>query len=162
MRRGNDDRRLAGFLVALGARHADFGANVAGQRDEEGVVIVFGAGDVGAGALEVLLQLEGIALDGEIEVADGESADDVADGPAGQIDVHAGGAGDVLNQGDALLLVGRQPEFHRVDVVSHSLSSGCQALGQRVSTARIAPGEGSICRAFHRISTGRDMLEIRP
>ena len=44
----------------------------------------------------------------------------VADGAAGEINVHSGVTGDVLNEGDAFLLVRRQPEFHCVDVVSHS------------------------------------------
>jgi hypothetical protein len=37
---------------------------------------------VRAGLLQFFLQLEGIALDGEVEVADGKTADDVADGAA--------------------------------------------------------------------------------
>ena len=77
-------------------------------------------GDFGARLLKIFLQLEGVALDGEIEVADGESADDVADGAAGKVKIHARSAGNVLNQSDAFELVRRQPDFHRVNVISHS------------------------------------------
>ena len=66
------------------------------------------------------MQLEGIALHGEIQVADGKSANNVADSSSGQVDVHAGGARDVLYQGDAALLVRRQPDFHCVYVVGHA------------------------------------------
>ena len=125
---GRDDGGLARLLEALGARHADFGAGVAGQRDEEGAVVLFEGGDLGAGFFQFFLQFERIALDGEIEVADAEAADDVADRAAGEVKIHARGAGDVLDQADALELVRRQPDFHRVNVVSHSLSSGCQDL----------------------------------
>ena len=83
---------------------------------------------LGAGFFQIFLQLEGIALDGEIEIADGKAADDVADGAAGEVKIHARGAGYVLHQVDALHLIRRQPKFHRVNVISHSLSSGRQAV----------------------------------
>src|SRR5579859_1127371 len=128
--RRHDDGRLAGFFEALGARHADFGTGVAGQREEDGANVFFDGGDFSAGFFEIFLQLEGIALDGEVEVADAESADDVANGAARQVKIHARGAGYVLHEADALELVRRQPDFHRVNVISHSLSSCCGAGGR--------------------------------
>ena len=71
--------------------------------------IVVSPADDSACPFEFFLQLERIALNGEIEVADGKAADDIAHGPAGEIDIHARSAGDVLHQRDALLLVRRQP-----------------------------------------------------
>ena len=88
------------------------------------------------------LQLERIALNGEVEVADGEAADDVADGAAREVKIHARGAGYVLHQADALELVRGQPDFHRVNVVSHSFRSGCRAFNSKAMQAAIAPGGG--------------------
>ena len=119
--RGRNERRLAGLLVSLCARHADFGANVPRQGYVEHLQVIIGGRDDCLGALQFLLQLEGIALNSEIEIADGKPADDVAHGAAGEIYVHTRGAGDVLDQRDAFLLVRRQPDFHGVDVISHSL-----------------------------------------
>ena len=105
--------------------------------------VLFDGGDFSAGLFEVFLQLEGIALDGEIEVADGKSADNVADSAAGEVEIHARGAGYVLDEADALQLVRRQPDFHRVNVVSHSLSSGCPGpVAGRELRCKIAAGEG--------------------
>ena len=67
------------------------------------------------------MQLGGISLHGEIEIADGKSADDVSNRAPGEVYVHARIAGDILNQGDAALLIRRQPNFHGVDVIGHVL-----------------------------------------
>jgi hypothetical protein len=47
----------------LGARHADFGADIARQAQIEGFEIIIDAGNSYTSLLEVLLQFEGIALD---------------------------------------------------------------------------------------------------
>ena len=94
------------------------------------------------GALQFLLQPEGIALNCEIQVADGEAADNVTDGAAREVEIHAGGAGDVLYQADTLELIRGQPDFHRVNVISHSLSSGCQASVAVAIRGAIAPRGG--------------------
>src|SRR3954462_15344841 len=114
------DGRFASLLEFFGARHADFGARVAGEGEKDGADVLFDGSDSGAGFLEIFLQLEGIALNSEIEITDGESADDVADGAAGKVKVHARSAGNVLDQADAFELVRRQPDLHRVNVISHS------------------------------------------
>src|ERR1035437_8374749 len=123
---GRDYGRLARLFKALGARHADFGAGVARQRNENRPHVRFDRGNFRAGFFQIFLQLESIALDGEVQIADGESADHVTDGAAREVKIHAGGAGYVLHQPDALELVRGQPDFHRVNVVSHSLSSARQ------------------------------------
>ena len=142
---GRNYRRLAGFLVVLEARHADFGPNVAGQAQIQRLYVVIGAGNLHPGLLQVLLQFEGIALDREIEVADGKTADDVADRASGQVNVHTGGARDVLYQGDAALLVRRQPDFHGVNVISHAC----------LRTRLRDPVCHSRERVFHRLRPGK-------
>src|SRR5579859_1241723 len=150
---GGDDGGLAGFLELLGTGHADFGAGVTGERDEDSASVFVDGGDAGAGLFEIFLQLEGIALDGEIEIADGKAADDVADGAAGEVKIQARGAGYVLHQVGTLHLIRGQPEFHRVNVISHSLSSGRQA-GVPAAGAALQPRPGPTGRTtFHRIST---------
>ena len=81
------------------------------------------AGQLGAGAFEIFLQLEGISLDGEIEIADSEAADDVADCATGKIEGDSRCAGYFLHEVDAFHLIRRQPDFHGVDVISHSSSN---------------------------------------
>ncbi len=116
----SDDGRLARLLIALGAGAADLGTNASGQGDVDGFEIVIGTADHSTSALKFLLQLERIALDSEIQVANGKAADDVAHRTAGQVNVHSGVARNVLDQRDAFLLIGRQPQLHGVYVVSHS------------------------------------------
>src|ERR1700722_13398939 len=115
--------RLADLFVVFGVRHADFGAHIAGQQQEQGLDVFVLSDDLCSGAFKVFLQLKRIALDGEIEVADGKAADDVADGAAGQIERNARRAGYILHEVDALHLVRRQPDFHGVNVISHSYSN---------------------------------------
>ena len=76
--------------------------------------------DLRSGALKVLLQFQGIALDREIQIADGQSGQDVTNRPARQVDIHAMGAGRFLHQTHHLQLIRCEPDFHRVNVVSHS------------------------------------------
>jgi hypothetical protein len=76
------------------------------------------------------LQLEGIALDGEIQIADGEAADDVANCAAGKVKIHGRIAGNVLHERYAALLIRREPDLHGVYVISH-LGSEPGAQGTR-------------------------------
>src|SRR5277367_975585 len=97
----------------------------------DGLAIFVGTNHAGASALQFFLQLEGIALDGKVEVPNGKPAHDVANRSTAQINVHVGGAGNFLNHGDAPLLIGRQPDFHRVNVVSHADSEMLNYQPQR-------------------------------
>src|SRR5579871_124829 len=126
-RGGSNDGRFSGLFVVLGARHADFCARVTGKGHEECAVVFFDGRDPGSGLFQIFMQLERISLDGEIQIANGKTADDVPDRPAGQVEIQTGGTGDLLYQVDALELIRRQPEFHRVNVISHSRSSGLGA-----------------------------------
>src|SRR5580693_6952395 len=102
---------------------------------------------------ELLLQLERIALDREVEITDGEAADDVADGTPGEVNVHPGGESDILYQRDPALLVGGQPDFHGVNVISHALirTTCCPAqyprrAGTRFPQGPIPPDQGPPAR----------------
>ena len=70
--------------------------------------------------IELAQHPQGVALHGEIHIPDGESGNHVADGAAGEVKIHARRASNVLDQSDALELVRRQPDFHGVNVISHS------------------------------------------
>src|ERR1039458_226207 len=120
---GSDDGRLADLLVVFRAGHADFGADVARQYQKQCPHIVVVAGELRSGTFEILLQFERVALDGKVEVRNGEAADDVADCAAGKVEGHARRAGYALHQIDAFHLIRRQPDFHGVNVISHSSSS---------------------------------------
>ncbi len=118
-----DLHRLARLLVALGARAGDFRAHVAGQQQHDrtrGFVHSFGHG---AGLLEVLLQLEGVALHGKVQIANDEPADDVADRAAREKDVHLVGPRYVGHQRQSALLVRREPRFHEIDKIGHRFSN---------------------------------------
>ena len=58
----------------------------------------------GADLLQVFLELGYIALDREIEIADGKAADNVAHRAAGKINVHLVGACDLLHLSNYLEL----------------------------------------------------------
>ena len=72
-----------------------------------------------ASFLQFFLQLKRIALDAEIDVADGEAGDEVADGAAGEVEIQARVPGNFLNQVHTTLLVRCEPGLHAIDVVCH-------------------------------------------
>ena len=69
--------------------------------------------------LQFLLQLKRITLNAQVDVADGKSSDQIADGAAGEIEVQARVLGNVLNQVHTTLLVRCEPGFHAIDVICH-------------------------------------------
>src|SRR5579864_5138007 len=97
-----NQRRLAGLFVLLRTRHADLGADIAGQGQKHCARVFVYRRYLRTGLLDFLLQLEWIALNREIEVADGEAANDVSDRATCQVDVHSSGASYVLDQADTL------------------------------------------------------------
>src|SRR5262252_8970263 len=130
--RRSDDRWFPSLLVSLCARHADLSANIARQRQMQCLYVVVGESNYAAGSLEIFLQLKWIALYGEIKVTDGESADNVTYRTARQVDIHSCRPGDVLYQRNCALLIRRQPDFHRVNVISHALSCLPRPKGRRM------------------------------
>ena len=91
-----NNRRLARFLKTLSARHADFRTRVSGKLQKDRPCVFVKGGNLRSRPFQIFLQLERITLNGEIEVADGEPADDVTNRAARQIEIHARGAGNVL------------------------------------------------------------------
>ncbi len=81
-------RRLARLVVALRAGHRNFGANSARQRQQHAPRLAVGVTHHRSRPLQIFLQLERVALNREIQIADGKTGNDVADGAAGQIQVH--------------------------------------------------------------------------
>ncbi len=57
-----------------------------GKHQKERPRVFIDGGNLSAGLLQFFLQLEGIALNGKIQVADGKSADNVADRAAGEVE----------------------------------------------------------------------------
>ena len=98
--------RLPRLFVALGAGGADLRPYVARQHQVNRFQIIVRRRDHCARVFELFLQLEGIALNREVQIANGEPADDVADGAPGEVNVHARVAGNILYQRDPPLLVG--------------------------------------------------------
>ena len=96
------------------------------------------AGQLRARPIEFLLQLERIALNREIQIADGEAADYVANRAAGQVEGDSRGTGYILNQIDAFHLIRRQPDLHGVNVISHSSSSYLRQAAQGRHLLRLA------------------------
>ena len=80
--------RLARLVIPFRARTGHFRAHVSRQQKQNGARVLVRAFDYGTGLFKILLQLKGVALDGEIQVANDESADDVAHSAAGEINVH--------------------------------------------------------------------------
>ena len=120
--RRSHNRRLARLLIALGSRAAYLRTHAPRQSHIDDMEVLVRAANHGACTFQFFLQLEWISLNREIEIADRMSADNVAHRSAGEVNVHPGSAGNILYQRDALLLIRRQPQFHCVDVVSHSWS----------------------------------------
>ncbi len=114
---------LSRFGIALRARAGNLRPDVIGKEDIKDAHVLVTSLNNGADLLQVLLQLEDVALNGKVEVPDWESADDVAHRAAGEIDVHLVRAGDFLHLSHDLELCRRQPALHHVYVVSHSGSS---------------------------------------
>ena len=71
------------------------------------------------GFLQILLQLERIALDAKVDIANGKAGDKVADSSAGEIEVQSRIPGYFLNQIHTALLIRCEPGFHAIDVVCH-------------------------------------------
>src|ERR1700730_13266840 len=81
------------------------------------------AGELRPCSFEILLEFERISLNREIQIANGEPADNVPDRATGKIKCDSRRTGYVLHKIDALRLIRRQPDFHSVDIISHSSSS---------------------------------------
>src|SRR5258708_1501747 len=68
--------------------------------------------DLGATFFEFVCDLRGIALDGEIEIAQRSSGNEVADGSAGQIDIETEHGAQFLPAPHTAALSLREPPFH--------------------------------------------------
>ena len=104
-------------------RHPDLSPHVPRQHQKQRAHVFIVPGQLHARPFKIFLQFEGIALNREVQVADGEPTNNVANRAARQIERNSRGAGHFLHQIDALHLIRRQPDFHGVNVISHSSSS---------------------------------------
>src|SRR5262249_23753209 len=113
--------RLARLVISLRAGAGDLSAHVARQKKHDGTRdFVCGLSD-GPGLFKILLQLERVALNGKVQIADDEARDDFTHRAAGEINIHLVSAGDLRHQRYGALLVRRKPGFHEVDKVSHQV-----------------------------------------
>ena len=160
-------RSLAHLFVVLGVRHANLGAHIPRQHQKQRAHFFIVAGHLRACPLEVFLQFEGIALNREVQVADREPADNVPYRPAGKVESNSRGPGYLLHQIDAFHLIRRQPDFHRVNVISHSSSDNrLQALHPTAvsCTSQMRPSgmkSTAFQQDFHRLP-GPTLIPSRP
>ena len=78
-------RSFPGLVIVLRARHRNFGANPSGQSEQQGLRLGIGVTHYRSRPLQIFLQLERVALDREVQIADRKSGNDVADSAARQI-----------------------------------------------------------------------------
>src|SRR5215470_4053693 len=71
---------------------------------------------------EILLKFEDVPLNRQIQVTNGKSTDNVANGSARKVEIHLMGSGNLFYCIDCTLLVRRKPASHHINVVGHLLS----------------------------------------
>src|SRR5262249_12315874 len=120
---GRDLGGLAWLVVSLRARAGYLCAHVSRQQQHDGPRGFVHRFRDGAGLFKVFLQFEGVALDRKIQVANDESANDVANRAPGQKYVHVVGTCDIGDQRQGALLIRREPGFHEIDKISHRLET---------------------------------------
>ena len=67
------------------------------------------------------LEFQRISMDRNLQIADGVTTGQVADGVAGQEEDRSGFTGCLAQLTQCVLLVGREPLFQEIDVVGHSV-----------------------------------------
>src|SRR5260370_22966422 len=85
-------RRPSRLGIGFSPRHINADAHAARIRYIEFAVVFVGILDGGAALFQVFLQLEGVTLDRQINIANGKSAYDVADCSSGEENVHLASA----------------------------------------------------------------------
>ena len=83
--RGSDGRWFARLVIDFRARHVQLGADIARHQELESPQVFVHALDRNPGFLQILLQLERISLNAQVDVADGKSSHQIADGATGEI-----------------------------------------------------------------------------
>ena len=78
-----DGRRLARLVVDLRARHVQLGPDIARHQQVKNAQVLVHPLYADASFFQLFLELERIALDAEVDVADGKASDQIADGAAG-------------------------------------------------------------------------------
>src|SRR3970282_638254 len=104
----------AGTLIAVVAGSGDAAVDVTGEDhlDMAGVIVL--RDDAGAALFELAGKARGGALDGEVEIAGGRAAGEVANGAADQIDVGDGFGGELLHAQNNGALLGGEAGFEEI------------------------------------------------
>ena len=130
--------RLTWLAVFFRVRPIDSAAHAAGKLQQ--YLVLVSSLDLSARLLQFSLQSLRIAFNREVQIANGKAADNVANGPAGEVKVNAVGASGFLHERNRSLLLRREPAFHHVDVIGHARNRnpGLAALNgrQRLSCSR--------------------------
>src|ERR1039458_2021738 len=116
---GRSDDRLSRLVIRLAPGHVQFRPHVTWHQQMQAAQFLVDALYGKAGLLQFFLELKRITLHAEIDVPDGETSDEVADGAAGEVQIQTRVSGNLLNQVHTTLLVRCEPGLHAIDIVWH-------------------------------------------
>ncbi len=113
--------------VMIVARGGNAAFAVAGEEQFDMAKLFILGEDFGATFFEFVSDLRGIALDGEIEIAQRSAGNEVANGSAGQIHIEPECGGEFLHAQHHGALFRREPAFQQKHIVWHCApsASGC-------------------------------------
>ena len=110
--------------VFFGARHRDLGGDAGGEEELDCLAVLVDGDRLGAGGVgDGFGDLERVAFDHEVEVADTEAGQHVAHGASGEEHVDVGFRRRGLHVLNHPVLIRTQVAFQHVDVVAHRMRS---------------------------------------
>ena len=117
--------RLSGFGVLHAMGTDDINPDGAGETQIKAAGGLIFTPDLAAELFQWLLELKGVSMDCDLELADRVATGEIADGVSGEEKDHAGITHHVAQLRERVALVSGKPVFQEVDVVGHGLSCVC-------------------------------------